>query len=515
MPSLLRGRLPKGRPGYYEPTERETVAAVATLYGDELKPFGRVLLKRVRELEAARRGLESLDEAPLVDPARLRDVCTGCASLCVCSEEGREFSVTLRSRLPTFVDASDPADRYPEELWGALSLYLAQAPEAESRLPGGRYACAKVLAGRGLPCLQGRSLGEVCHIVQLAISSRRILGHLEGHTVPYAFSEEWMKIQCARSHQPERSPKRAASAMPVASWDQALAGLAEILEQASGPGPGAITLSNVKRLFNSRFRLQLSETALGYSRLIDLLRDVRFCSVCRVSSQEGGQIVVKKATCWDQAALGNAGQLEMMQDPGPMLSPYGYLGQCHFDFGATALTPCAEAPPCFGAWDLCALPASPICTPPPYEPMPYAWAPTDTAGQLCAASYTDSTSDGSEVSSKFEVDDVESCAPPPSKTVLFVEGRVKNTFLHFGCAGPAQTAGGAKQRSKSVPRAMGSSKTAASESEDDDDCPAVFLALQAREPQEGLPAACTVPLAPRCSGLMPPQPQWQQVACCC
>merc|ERR1719265_1716039 len=82
----------------------------------------------------------------------------------------------------------------------------------------------------------------------------------------------------------------------MASWETARMYLRDILENAarSGSGPGVVPLSNVKRLFHSRFHLELSETMLGHSKLSELLQDPKFHDVCTVQLQSHGYIVVQK-----------------------------------------------------------------------------------------------------------------------------------------------------------------------------------------------------------------------------
>lgn len=131
----------------------------------------------------------------------------------------------------------------------------------------------------GVPCEAcGRRLcdaPQVCHIVQIAVSQRRILGYLEGSMVPFGRSVDCIKEQCAVRKQPVLLiPRKGDPNTPLATWEDARGRLAEILSDAATAGrPGVITLSNVKRLFRSRFGLELSETALGYSRLHDLLQE--------------------------------------------------------------------------------------------------------------------------------------------------------------------------------------------------------------------------------------------------
>merc|ERR1712190_628328 len=120
-----------------------------------------------------------------------------------------------------------------------------------------------------------------------------ILGYLEGQLVPYLHSEDWVKEQCAFHQQPICS-KEGTISLPVATWEEARKCLLQLLHSESDPDLGVVTLSNVKRLFRSRFQLELSETALGHSRLFDLLHDVRFRDVCIVQAHRNGQLLVKR-----------------------------------------------------------------------------------------------------------------------------------------------------------------------------------------------------------------------------
>jgi hypothetical protein len=71
-----------------------------------------------------------------------------------------------------FVDPMGP-DLYPEEMWTKLAEYLHTmlSDDSENWFQGGRYGAAKDLRRRQLPFLEGRSLGELSHIVQLALTN--------------------------------------------------------------------------------------------------------------------------------------------------------------------------------------------------------------------------------------------------------------------------------------------------------------------------------------------------------
>jgi len=289
------------------------VAAVRSLYKDALKPYGRLILKRVRERAAEEYGVNEDDESPSgvprVDPRLLRRIALNTPGMQVEPEDGKEYSVHLVKMPANFVDVSSAEDPYPEELWCQVAEYFETLSCEDMILPGGRYACAKLLASRRPEFVEGRSLGEICHIIQLAISQRRILGYANGHIVPYGESEERVKEECAVLQQPVSSPKQRGWTLPHATWEQARLGLIEILHSASSSAAvaqlqqgsqdqpcGVVTLSNVKRLFRSRFRLELSETVLGYPRLLDLLQDYRFRDICVVRPHSNGQVIVHAVT---------------------------------------------------------------------------------------------------------------------------------------------------------------------------------------------------------------------------
>lgn len=279
----------------------EIVAAVQSLYADELKPFGRVLLKRLRERAAGRaaRSQQLPEDAvdpetmPRVNPRHLQKLCESCRQLRVMAEEGREYSVTLVGRAQSFLDVCSPADLYPEEFWESLASYLDNLDPDELALPGGRYACARVLASRSLSFLEGYSLGQICHVVQLAISQRRLLGYRGGCLCPYKHSEGWVKEQCAVAQAPTGQ-----ESCLVVSWEEAPALLQQLLRSRRHVESGGVSISNLKRLFRLDFQRELSQTVLGYVRLLDLLVDPRLQEVCTLHALPNGQVLVRgKEVC--------------------------------------------------------------------------------------------------------------------------------------------------------------------------------------------------------------------------
>lgn len=68
--------------------------------------------------------------------------------------------------------------------------------------------------------------------------------------------------------------------------------LHELLRNHQATG---ITLSNLKRMFRLHFERELSETALGHVRLLDLMKDSRLSDICALSVEENGQTMVHLA----------------------------------------------------------------------------------------------------------------------------------------------------------------------------------------------------------------------------
>eukprot|EP00930_Biecheleria_cincta_P083971 TRINITY_DN73470_c0_g1_i1.p1 TRINITY_DN73470_c0_g1~~TRINITY_DN73470_c0_g1_i1.p1 ORF type:complete len:565 (+),score=94.85 TRINITY_DN73470_c0_g1_i1:85-1779(+) len=282
------------------PATKEVIAAVESLYADQLKPYGRILRKRLSERAQVSSGRNGqADMGPDVDIRQLRAICGSCACLRVEDEEGGDWSAVLVNRKANFVDIYSPSDDYPPQLWDAAAAYFESLTGDAMTLPGGRYACAQVLISRKLPFLAGRSLGQVCHIVQLAISQKKVLGYLNGSVVPYGRSQSMVKEHCAIAQQPCAGPGRDNSGLQLADWKIARSCLQQIIETAASTSPqglGVVPLSNVKRLFRSRFGIELSETMLGHSKLSELLQDPKFADICRVKLEGHGYIVMQQDT---------------------------------------------------------------------------------------------------------------------------------------------------------------------------------------------------------------------------
>merc|ERR1719469_729847 len=162
-------------------------------------------------------------------------------------------------------------------------------------LPGGRYACAQLLLKRGLP-FSHMSLGRMCHVVQLAMTRRKLLGYLNGSMVPYAHSQCCAKEKSASL----REVCLTSTALPFADWDTTRDCLQRLLHDVPDK---FLSISNVKRYFRSEFHVELSETRLGHSKMTSLLMDQRLSDICSVQLHGHGHAVIQatssQSTAWD------------------------------------------------------------------------------------------------------------------------------------------------------------------------------------------------------------------------
>jgi len=279
------------------PTEAELLWAVESLHRDQLRPCSRILRLRLAEQPEPRGS-----ELRSCDANRLRSLCAASPSLCMQTCDAGEWYVTVPGRVLDFVDVYSEEDVYSESLWRASDAYFKSIDDVkEHMLPRGRYASARALMARRLPFLQGLSLGQVCHFVQIAISKRKILGYVDGGIVPYAWSVSMVKSRCAEQRCPLPVPALvsipAKSERSVADWPLVRLKLREILKTKADQGQDQVQLSNVKRLFRSLYGIELSETALGHTTLTGLLSDQRLHDVCSVQVHGRGHVVVPAPPC--------------------------------------------------------------------------------------------------------------------------------------------------------------------------------------------------------------------------
>jgi len=245
-------------------------------------------------------------------------------------------------RFAGFVDAADASDPYPASLWEGLASYLenlarlvrtksSSSDEGSSSSPGphafrgGRYGVAVELQRRRLQFLGQRTLGELCHIVQLALQKGlltredRLLvpAAVHGRVATYTGASPCSAGGGSDSHRaagttfsggcddagpfllPFGSHTRGASAAAAAAAVAAAAAdgpvpvvrqpaqLARAVEELLNERPEGLDLSMLKGYLLETKRIRLSETAFGFSKLLDLVRSPVLSGVCAVEKGFG------------------------------------------------------------------------------------------------------------------------------------------------------------------------------------------------------------------------------------
>mmetsp|Transcript_23152 Transcript_23152/g.42622 ORF Transcript_23152/g.42622 Transcript_23152/m.42622 type:complete len:518 (+) Transcript_23152:145-1698(+) len=296
------------------PTQDDVLCAVESLYADRVKPWGRILRKRLVERQflkaggrCTKQGREQLMHQIFMETEGVEAVCRKNPLFRVHMDETGEvgdWSVELVDRIPVFVDVHSPNDVYPEAMWAAARLFFASPAGQDLALPKSRYDCACYLAGLELPWLAQRTLGEVCHIVQLCISQKKLLGQKRGCLVAFEKSDSKAKEQRAVELLPCKDTNNGEHGPPVATWETLAAGLQRVLQKNPH-----IPLATLKQTFESSQSMKLSETALGYSKLSELLQDEHVQHVCQLQRESKGYFLVpvgvQEHTKMDNTASGS------------------------------------------------------------------------------------------------------------------------------------------------------------------------------------------------------------------
>lgn len=296
--------------------KQEVIKAIESLYDDRLRPFGRILKKRLQELNFSIYGRADLRNDRLQNLVRhFTD------SVRIVPEKAGEWTGLLVDREEDFVEVYSQNDGvYGDEMWAAAAEYFATLGEegGPEILPGGRYASAVELKSRSRPFLEGRSLGEVCHIVQLAVSKRHLLGHDKGRLVAYRNSKAHLQRVAAEKAlaEEEQEIPEEDRGLPSVTWEAAVSNVKVLLQEATDAGSEGVPVPTLKPLFRSRFRVDFNEAALGHTKMVSLLQDSRMAEFCALDLRvKGSMVVPKKSTVRPAGPPQKRSQLEPASAP--------------------------------------------------------------------------------------------------------------------------------------------------------------------------------------------------------
>jgi len=218
--------------------------------------------------------------------------------------------------------------------------------------------------------------------------------------------------------------------LPLATWETAREIICCLLNDSSVWREGAVPLSNMKRLFRSRFGVELSETALGHSKLSELFQDARMNDVCEVQLRGHGYLVFPRHPVRHSSLYRGS----RSSTPPPVVKP----------------PPCESGPHTPPSTDVGSSSADSVAVP---------LSPEKASGQVfCADEPLDFEDD-----EWIEDTNTATDAPPTlSPFTVSKSGRVgsivRNTFIHAASTPKSPCKVGTGTRARSVPKDLGSSR---------------------------------------------------------
>uniref|UniRef100_A0A0G4HH69 HTH OST-type domain-containing protein n=1 Tax=Chromera velia CCMP2878 TaxID=1169474 RepID=A0A0G4HH69_9ALVE len=253
--------------------------AVESLYRDQIVPVQFNLRGRLTELKASgdliKEPLQYYKSAPEL--------------YVVATPEGISDVAVMFKNTPAWfkgwVDPSSEEDPYPEAMWKELGHFLQlgmQENEKAMCFTGGRYGMAQKLKGMRLPFLRECSLGSLCHVIQLALTQRKLLAYEDGKIKP--------AVTCATC-------ANALLGVPdthcaTASCITDMAELKILVALTLQVFPRGYNLSTLKRKLKHKFQKDLCQTVFHYTKLLDLMTSDEMKEVCIIEVHNAKHIHV-------------------------------------------------------------------------------------------------------------------------------------------------------------------------------------------------------------------------------
>jgi len=247
------------------------VSALESLYEDRIKPLANYVKGRLKERSCPESLVKSFvdlyaehpDLFYIVRPAQP-------------DEEVAIFQVKDPAWFKGWVDIDSADDPYDDVMWAAFGKFL----EGEHTFAGGRYGMARELMQRHLPFFKEHSLGEVCHIVQLAIQHRKIIVYHRKMLKP---------IQTVL----QPSPDTAASAAGAEDGEEIkdMDDLCCVLFRMLLHHPQGLRLCRLKQMIKHEFSRKLSEMAFHCTKLIELFNQEPLTSTFVLDTENDGKSI--------------------------------------------------------------------------------------------------------------------------------------------------------------------------------------------------------------------------------
>merc|ERR1712232_429235 len=225
------------------------VTALESLYQDRIKPMASYVKGRLKERLCSEMIMKNFVELY----SKHSDLFV--VHQATHADEVAIFLVNEPSWFKGWIDIDSANDPYDESMWEEFAKFL----NGEHTFAGGRYGMARELMQRNLPFLASNSLGEVCHIVQLAIQHRRLIVYHRKMLKP---------IQTVL----QPSPAATASAPGVQEGEdiKEMDDLVCVLFRMLLHHPQGLRLCRLKQMIKHEFSRKLSEMSFQCTKLIEL-----------------------------------------------------------------------------------------------------------------------------------------------------------------------------------------------------------------------------------------------------
>jgi hypothetical protein len=244
---------------------RHVVEAVRTLYMDQVRPTVGEVTRRLAELQPAL--------TPLSEKAPVLALAATCKELVVSSDAILFLDAPVG--FSGFVDPNEKADPFPTEVWMDLGTFFVEwMRNAPTNWPRGRYSMAKALQESGGDFAATYTLGQLNHLVQLAIG-KRLLVHEANQLKPVAASREHAKGLLDASG---RTTNKESDLRSIQTWDELRKAVRLLLNKY----PEGFALSQFPRFLSLHLHAEVVPRMLGHAKISVALTDPEMRAACAV-----------------------------------------------------------------------------------------------------------------------------------------------------------------------------------------------------------------------------------------
>jgi len=251
-------------------------SALESLYEDRIKPMANYVKGRLKERSIPEPIVKGFVElyAAHTDLFKVELPLPGAQP-----DEVTVFFVTEPSWFKGWIDIDSADDPYDEKTWSELAKFL-DGP-GEHSFAGGRYGMARELMQRNLSFLSHLSLGEVCHMVQLAIQHRRLIVYHRKMLKPI------QTVLCPGQNAAPASPGPTQEGEEIKDMDD----LCTVLFRMLIHHPQGIRLCRMKQMIKHEFSRKLSEMAFQCTKLIELFNQEPLLSTFVLDTENEGKSI--------------------------------------------------------------------------------------------------------------------------------------------------------------------------------------------------------------------------------